>query len=187
MVLYRITKKKYVRDSSGEGARRVGGRWNSPGHPMLYTADSVALSALEYLVHVRQMSVIPENLVVAAIEISDDLVLTPSAEQLPSDWMNSPYGRDGRHFGDSWLSGRKSLALRVPSVMLPVGEGWNYLINPAHSEIHSVNISERAPFTFDARLFPQALDLPDRNALVRILEKGDAQPELKNKILALFR
>ncbi len=187
MLLYRITKKKYVLDTSGEGARRVGGRWNSPGQPMLYTADSVALAALEYLVHIRQMNVLPENVVVAAVEISDDLILTPPIDQLPSDWMDSPYGHGGRHFGDSWLAEKKSLAVRVPSVMLPVGEGWNYLINPAHPEIHPANISERAPFTFDARLFPQVPDLPDRNKLLSVLEKGDAQPELKKKILGLYR
>jgi hypothetical protein len=35
-------------------------------------------------------------------------------------------------------------------------------------------------------LFPQTADLPDRDALVRVLEKGDATPELKDKILALY-
>jgi len=187
MLLYRIAKKKYVLDRTGEGARRVGGRWNSPGHPMLYAADSVALAALEYLVHIRQMNLLPENLAVAAIEISDTLIHTPPFEQLPADWMNSPYGHGGRHFGDAWLAEKNSLAIRVPSVVLPVGEGWNYLINPAHQGIHSTNFSERTPFNFDARLFPQIPELPDRDALLRVLEKGEAQPELKKMILAFYQ
>ncbi len=186
MVLYRITKKKYALDRLGEGARRFGGRWNSPRHPMIHTAESAALAALEYLVHVNHMSVVPDNLVIAAIEILDNLILKLPFEQFPADWMNSPYGHDARHFGDTWLADKKSLALRVPSVMLPVGEGFNYLINPAHPKIGSISISEHSPFTFDARLFPRAPDLPDRDTLVRVLEKGDAPLELKSKILALY-
>lgn len=38
----------------GEGARRVGGRWNSPGRAVVYMADSVALAVLENLVHMRR-------------------------------------------------------------------------------------------------------------------------------------
>ena len=186
MILYRIAKKKFALDRSGKGARGVGGRWNSPGHPVIYTAGSTALSALEYLVHIRHMSVVPDNLVIVTLEISDTLILTLPAEQLPPDWMHSPYGHDARNFGDTWVAGKRSLALRVPSVILPFGHGWNYLINPTHPEIGSVKISEDSPFAFDSRLFPQAADLPDRDALVRVLEKGDATPELKAKILALY-
>jgi RES domain-containing protein len=37
----------------GEGARLYGGRWNSPGRPVVYTAGSLALAALEVLVHLK--------------------------------------------------------------------------------------------------------------------------------------
>ena len=36
---------------SGERARRYGGRWNSPGRPAVYLGDSLALAAMELLVH----------------------------------------------------------------------------------------------------------------------------------------
>ena len=49
MLLYRISKSKYAKDLSGEGARRAGGRWNFKGTPVVYTADSTALATLETL------------------------------------------------------------------------------------------------------------------------------------------
>ena len=49
---WRIVRARFA-DSAfdGEGARRYGGRWNSRGTRMVYTAGSQALAALEMLVH----------------------------------------------------------------------------------------------------------------------------------------
>src|SRR5204863_6047762 len=50
---YRIFKPKHAATAfTGEGARLYGGRWNNKGTPMVYTAGSRALAALEMLVHV---------------------------------------------------------------------------------------------------------------------------------------
>src|SRR5882724_11221307 len=47
---YRLTRRRYeVLD--GEGARRVGGRWNSPGRAAIYAAEEPSLTVLETLVH----------------------------------------------------------------------------------------------------------------------------------------
>lgn len=43
----------------GEGARRFGGRWNSPGRPVVYFADHPALAVLEVIVH---LDVAPDDL-----------------------------------------------------------------------------------------------------------------------------
>ena len=52
MKAWRITQKKRAKTGfSGEGARLYGGRWNSPGIPMVYVAQSQALAMLEVLVH----------------------------------------------------------------------------------------------------------------------------------------
>jgi RES domain-containing protein len=48
--VYRVCRARYAR-LDGEGARLVGGRWNSPGSAVVYMAERVALAVLENLVH----------------------------------------------------------------------------------------------------------------------------------------
>ena len=49
---WRIIKARYAKSAfDGEGARQFGGRWNSPGVPIIYTSSSMSLAALEMLVH----------------------------------------------------------------------------------------------------------------------------------------
>lgn len=51
---WRILKAKYQdQPLSGEGARRLGGRWNHRGVPLIYLAESIALATLEVLVHLQ--------------------------------------------------------------------------------------------------------------------------------------
>ena len=52
MRVFRIVKKRHVLEAfSGDGARAYGGRWNRPGVPMVYAAQTRALAALEALAH----------------------------------------------------------------------------------------------------------------------------------------
>jgi RES domain-containing protein len=49
--VYRVCRARYAR-LDGEGAKLVGGRWNSPGRTVVYMAESMALAVLENLVRV---------------------------------------------------------------------------------------------------------------------------------------
>ncbi|HLR38131.1 MAG TPA: RES family NAD+ phosphorylase, partial [Chitinophagaceae bacterium] len=62
--LYRIAKCHYIDDLSGTGAKTYGGRWNSKGHPVIYTAGSRSLAALETLVHIPQKNIPPDLCIV---------------------------------------------------------------------------------------------------------------------------
>ncbi len=58
VVAWRIVKRKHAKKAfTGEGARQFGGRWNSPGVAIVYTAESQSLAALEILVHLRELGV----------------------------------------------------------------------------------------------------------------------------------
>lgn len=71
LCVYRVCRSRWAL-LDGEGARRVGGRWNSPGRPVVYMADSIALAVLENLVHLSRQD-FPTGYVVIAARIPDDL------------------------------------------------------------------------------------------------------------------
>ena len=51
MIVFRLSKNIYANDLTGKGAEIYGGRWNSVGTPMIYTAESRALCAVEIAVN----------------------------------------------------------------------------------------------------------------------------------------
>ena len=66
--VYRVCRARYAR-LDGDGARRVGGRWNSPGRTVVYMAESTALAVLENLVHMSRQD-FPSGYVCVAAALS---------------------------------------------------------------------------------------------------------------------
>jgi RES domain-containing protein len=148
MRAYRVAKRAYSA-LDGEGARKVGGRWNSPGHPMVYAATHLSLAILEQLVRLPTGK-LPADYVWVGIDVPDDLAIEEvAASDLPG-W-DHPDRRVSRAFGDSWLRELRSAALLVPAVVVP--QERNLLLNPRHAEIRRVTQGEAAPLVFDRRLF----------------------------------
>jgi RES domain-containing protein len=50
MQVFRVADRRFPL-FDGTGARIVGGRWNSPGRPLIYAAETFAGALLEVLVH----------------------------------------------------------------------------------------------------------------------------------------
>lgn len=149
MRTWRINRAHTALD--GEGARRFGGRWNSPGVAVVFTSTHLSLAALEYLVH-TDIEEVPDDLVALRIEVPDDageLRLTPS--DLPANWQDMLYSAECRGLGDSWARDGQSLLLRIPSVIIP--EEDNVLINPAHPGAEAVRVVSERRFSYDPRLF----------------------------------
>lgn len=145
---YRITKRRHVGIAfDGEGARIAGGRWNSPGTRVVYTAGTIALAALEMLVHLDRAAPLAAY-VVFTCTFDDSLVADPGA--LPEEWSVLPTTADARRVGDVWSHGLASAILRVPSAV--IAEEHNYLLNPLHRDFNKIDISEPRAFSFDPRL-----------------------------------
>jgi len=143
-----ITHMRYTDEAfSGEGARRYGGRFNSPGVPMIYTAGSLALATLELLVRLNQRRRMAPYVRLSA-SFPASLLLIP--ESLPSGWDDLPYGPSSQEWGDAWIRDETSLALKVPSVVEPLES--NYLINPGHPAFDQLTVGEPAPLNLDPRL-----------------------------------
>lgn len=150
LTVWRIIPPKRVADAfSGEGARLFGGRWNSVGVPMVYTAESKALAALEILVHVDSGELLEEYLCIP-VQFDKRQMRSLSFDDLPEDWRANPPPPSTQQLGDRWAQAQESALLKVPSILIP-GES-NYLINPQHSNIGKLKTGAPQPFEFDPRL-----------------------------------
>ena len=147
MELFRITRAEYQNDLSGIGAYRFGGRWNSAGNSMLYASSRRSLAMLEILVH-WQRPTPPPDYVVVVLFVPDPLAST-HIPYVTHEWhVEQQWSKDA---GDAWLNEKKTLLMRVPSVIVP--SEWNYLINSSHPDAESVKVIHIEPFQFDNRLF----------------------------------
>ena len=149
-VAWRIVAIQHLATAfDGEGARLHGGRWNSPGVPLVYTSESPALAALELLVglgdagHLAGFSLL-------SIELPDAGIADLDRSLLPGNWKSYPAPPELARLGDSWVSSGSSLALRVPSVVIE--QECNLLVNPDHADFGKVIIGSAIPFQFDERL-----------------------------------
>jgi len=134
---------------TGEGARAHGGRWNPPGIPAVYLAESRALAALEILVHAPREA-IPLAWCVIEVKVPDDWIETANPANLPGDWRALPSSPGARNFGEQWLLGSNYPALKLPSTVIP--EEHALLLNPLHPDAAKLGFSTPRGFRFDARL-----------------------------------
>lgn len=143
MIIYRLCKAAHIA-LDGEGARLWGGRWNSAGRPMVYTAATPSLAVLEVLVHLDlPAELLPDDLRLLTIEIPDDAPV----RQLDADPADDAACIAE---GDAFLAAREALALRVRSVVVP--QEWNMLLNVMHPAMSGVAIIRDEPFRLDPRL-----------------------------------
>ncbi len=148
MLVWRICRETH-QALDGEGSRLHGGRWNSERVSVVYTSSTLALAALEYLVHV-DIEDAPDDLVAMAIEVPDDagerIVVV---DDLPPDWNQLPDHPACARIGDQWAAAGTVLLLRIPSAVVP--EESNLLINPDHPRAGDVLMVSLRPFAFDSR------------------------------------
>lgn len=147
---WRITKRRHAKTPfSGSGAKKYGGRWNSPGTAVIYLSEAQSLAVLELLVHLEAPELL-QKYVLISVDIADELVEDLDRGALPSEWQAEPAPIQLRGIGDSWVHQGSSVALRVPSAL--VSAESNFLVNPAHDDFQRLLIGEPVPFSFDERL-----------------------------------
>lgn len=149
--VFRICKTKHAATAfDGEGAFRFGGRWNSRGTRIVYTAGSLALAALEMLVHLEDDQILLDYSFVAA-EIDPALIIrVKDFRPLPADWGNSPAPLEIQQLGDDWARAQASAVLEVPTSVIPLEK--NYLLNPNHPDFKHIRLGKIEKFSFDERL-----------------------------------
>jgi RES domain-containing protein len=148
--VWRIARRRYALDRLGTGAHDEGGRWNAPGTAVIYAGRTIAIAALEKLVHLAE--VVPPDLVLVRIDLPDNCSTEQPAEvNLPPDWDAVPIAPASMEFGTRWAQDNRSLVLYVPSAL--VHEEGNAVLNPNHPEFAGVNMAIERDFRYDGRLF----------------------------------
>jgi RES domain-containing protein len=153
-VVWRIVKARHgARAFDGEGARLYGGRWNSPGVRVVYTADSPALAALELLTQLNDATQLPKFVLIPA-DVPERVVETLDPARLPAAWRSHPAPPELQAIGDAWAKRGATAALRVPSAVEP--RQSNLLLSPGHRDFGAIRIGRPEPYAFDLRLLPKA-------------------------------
>ncbi len=137
---------------SGEGAYRVGGRWNGEGVRAVYCAIDPATAILEVAVHkgFKALDTVPH--VLTALTITDPSgahVVTPADVPNPN-WLRPGIPSAGQQaFGDALLAAHKFVV--IPSAVST--HSWNLIfVGAAAAGAYALRGQER--FALDTRLHP---------------------------------
>jgi RES domain-containing protein len=150
MEVFRLSREKYSRQLSGEGTAIGGGRWDSIGTELVYTASNRSLAMAEVAVHLALASV-PEDFLMLTINVPASVsVQMVSEDDLPFDWQVFPYAPASQTIGDRFIAEGKYCVLRVPSAV--TRGDYNFLINPHHRQFEKIKITGFDEFPFDRRL-----------------------------------
>jgi RES domain-containing protein len=139
---------------SGEGAYRVGGRWNSKGVRAVYCSIDPAAAILEVVVHkgFKALDTIPHVLTAATItEPSSAYVVDPASVPNPN-WLRPGIPGAGQQaFGDALLARHKFVL--IPSAVSI--HSWN-LIFDGTAAAGAYALRTQETFALDTRLHPPA-------------------------------
>lgn len=151
MRVWRITTRRHQDDAfSGEGTRLYGSRWVPKGFRAVYTSETLSLAVLETLVHMDPVQMTGIHVVIPTDlppELPSEVV---RREQLPEGWRERLNDSTLQQIGRAWLQTGKTVALIVPSAVVPMET--NIILNPAHPDFSQLSIGQPEPFQFDGRL-----------------------------------
>jgi RES domain-containing protein len=137
---------------SGEGAYRVGGRWNSRGIRAVYCSLDPATTILEVAVHktFRVLDTVPHILTSATIvDISSVHVVDPGSVPNPG-WLHPGIPSAGQQlYGDKLLNDHKFVA--IPSAVST--HSWN-LVFQSSGAAGAYKMRSQERFALDTRLHP---------------------------------
>ena len=147
---WRIVHEDFLNSAfSGEGARLAGGRWNSEGIAVVYTAATLSLALLEVIVHLEINSAL-NFFKVIPISFEEQWVQPIPRDELPLLWHAAPPCFATKIIGDLWIKEALAPILRVPSAVVP--QEFNYLMNPNHPNVSDLQIGTPIDLPLDPRI-----------------------------------
>lgn len=150
MNIYRFGLKKFINDISGQGAKIYGGRWNSVGNAMLYTSFSPSLAMLEFACNASGITKTNQTSLLTLKIASNVKIDSIAMNDLPDNWQQVPSPDSLKTIGNNWLKKNKTLALKVPSAIMPLE--YNLLINSLHKDFIKLEIENFVDMNIDNRI-----------------------------------
>jgi RES domain-containing protein len=155
LVIWRLDQRVHAATwYSGEGAFRIGGRWNSKGVRAVYCALDPATAILEVAVHKGFRTLNTTPYVITAARIADIAnVHIVKRDDVPNpNWLRPGVPSAGQQaFGNDLLRNHRFVA--IPSAVST--HSWNLVFDPLKAAgLYSVDFQE--PFALDTRLHPPA-------------------------------
>jgi len=153
-VVYRIAKRKFATSKkammSGRGALLYGGRWNSPGRPVVYASQSLSLATLEIATQLTRADKIMAYRHIS-LDIPEDIIMPLDPGQLPRNWDEIDLEpKEAQDWGNAWFDHGFTAVLEVPSVIIPSES--NYLINPEHPDFALITQGKLEKHPLDPRI-----------------------------------
>jgi len=137
---------------SGEGAYRVGGRWNSKGVRAVYCSLDPATAILEVAVHkgFRALDTVAHMMTAAVIANPGDVHIVDRASVPNPNWLRPGIPSAGQQaFGDDLL--RRHRLVAIPSAVSM--HSWNLIfLSAGATGAYLLKLQE--PFALDTRLHP---------------------------------
>ena len=151
LTAWRLVHKRKVNEAfTGAGSRRYGGRWNHKGIGVVYVSDSLALAALEIMVHASSYQALRDYVSMKVLFPKALVIDLNDIDRLPKDWRADPPPIRLKEIGKKWYFDQTSAVLKVPSAIIPTE--FNYVLNPRHPDFKKIAINQATPFKFDQRL-----------------------------------
>ncbi len=149
LTAYRIADRRHP-IFDGAGAAQHGGRWNSPGRPLIYASETFAGALLEQLARAN-IGALPRTQQWISIDCPAAVAMEAITSADVPDWDARADYTASRAFGDAWLAAGRTAVLIVPSVVgRPVER--NVLINPRHADFRLITASAPMDVEWDERL-----------------------------------
>lgn len=153
LVIWRLDQKIHAATwDNGEGAFRIGFRWNSKGVRTVYCSLDPATAILEVAVHkgFKVLDTVPYMITAASILDAAEVHIVRRGDVPNPNWLRPGIPSAGQQaFGDDLL--RRHRFVAIPSAVST--HSWNLIFDPIKAAgFYGVEFQE--PFALDTRLHP---------------------------------
>ena len=152
--VYRMANDRFIRNLSGAGSAKYGGRWNPKGSYVLYTAATPSLAMLEWLAHARDRDM-DDVYCIATLLLPEGPLQKFSPDQLPDNWKDFPPPPKLKQYGADMIASSQWLGMEMPSVLLPID--FNIILNVHHPLFQKLIIEDVCILKPDQRLLPSPM------------------------------